>query len=137
MPSPPPAWVQALKPAGPQGSELLAQERAQSTVDVDKLAELLKTKEVLQRQEKMLQILEKEKVFDKSQNNSLGRVERIQRSLAKGKRLQQLSVQHHWSQEEYHAANDLIGEPTPYGLHATMFLVGFFFFFPFPHWDDV
>ena len=127
MPSPPPAWVQALKPAGPQGSELLAQERAQSTVDVDKLAELLKTKEVLQRQEKMLQILEKEKVFDKSQNNSLGRVERIQRSLAKGKRLQQLSVQHHWSQEEYHAANDLIGEPTPYGLHATMFLVGFFF----------
>ena len=131
MPSPPPAWVQALKPAGPQGSELLAQERAQSTVDVDKLAELLKTKEVLQRQEKMLQILEKEKVFDKSQNNSLGRVERIQRSLAKGKRLQQLSVQHHWSQEEYHAANDLIGEPTPYGLHATMFLVGFFFFFPF------
>ena len=128
MPSPPPAWVQALKPAGPQGSELLAQERAQSTVDVDKLAELLKTKEVLQRQEKMLQILEKEKVFDKSQNNSLGRVERIQRSLAKGKRLQQLSVQHHWSQEEYHAANDLIGEPTPYGLHATMFLVGFFFF---------
>ena len=129
MPSPPPAWVQALKPAGPQGSELLAQERAQSTVDVDKLAELLKTKEVLQRQEKMLQILEKEKVFDKSQNNSLGRVERIQRSLAKGKRLQQLSVQHHWSQEEYHAANDLIGEPTPYGLHATMFFVGFFFFF--------
>lgn len=127
MPSPPPAWVQALKPAGPQGSELLAQERAQSTVDVDKLAELLKTKEVLQRQEKMLQILEKEKVFDKSQNNSLGRVERIQRSLAKGKRLQQLSVQHHWSQEEYHAANDLIGEPTPYGLHATMFLVGFIF----------
>lgn len=125
MPSPPPAWVQALKPAGPQGSELLAQERAQSTVDVDKLAELLKTKEVLQRQERMLQILQNEKVFDKSQNNSLGRVDRIQRSLAKGKRLQQLSVQHKWSQEEYHAANDLIGEPTPYGLHATMFLVCF------------
>lgn len=125
MPSPPPAWVQALKPAGPQGSELLAQERAQSTVDVDKLAELLKTKEVLQRQERMLQILQNEKVFDKSQNNSLGRVDRIQRSLAKGKRLQQLSVQHKWSQEEYHAANDLVGEPTPYGLHATMFLVCF------------
>lgn len=123
MPSPPPAWVQALKPTGPQGSELLAQERAQSTVDVDKLAELLKGKEALRRQAQILQILQNEKVFDKSQNNSLGRVERIQRSLAKGKRLQQLSVEHNWTRDEYHAANDLIGEPTPYGLHASMFLV--------------
>ncbi|OJJ78805.1 uncharacterized protein ASPGLDRAFT_53313 [Aspergillus glaucus CBS 516.65] len=47
----------------------------------------------------------------------------IQRSLAKGKRLQQLAEQHNWSQEDYHQANELIGEPTPYGLHATMFLV--------------
>ncbi|KAE8166748.1 hypothetical protein BDV40DRAFT_223442 [Aspergillus tamarii] len=123
MPSPPPAWVQALKPAGPQGSELLAQERAQSNVDVDKLAELLHTKKALDRQQQILSILESEKVFDKSENYTLGRTEKIQRALAKAKRLQQLAVQHKWSQDDYYMANDLLSEPTPYGLHASMFLV--------------
>ncbi|PYI09777.1 acyl-CoA oxidase [Aspergillus sclerotiicarbonarius CBS 121057] len=123
MPSPPPDWVKALKPAEPHGSQLLQQERAQSNVAVDRLGELLHTKEALDRQQHILSILQAEEVFDKSQNHTLGRTERIQRSLAKGKRLQQLSVQHNWSQEEYHAANELLAEPTPYGLHATMFLV--------------
>ncbi|KAJ5540498.1 hypothetical protein N7494_005574 [Penicillium frequentans] len=123
MPSPPPDWVKALKPSGPQGSELLAEERAQSNVNVEKLSELLHTKEALQRTQKILAIVQPEKVFDKSQNHSLGRVERLQRSLAKAKRLQQLAEQEKWTTEELHTANDLIGEPTPYGLHATMFLV--------------
>lgn len=123
MPSPPPDWVKALKPGGPQGSELLAQERAQSNVDVQKLSELLHTKEHLELQDKLVKMLQPEKVFDKSQNHSLGRVERLKRSLAKAKRLQQLAEQHQWSMEELHAANELIGEPTPYGLHASMFLV--------------
>jgi acyl-CoA oxidase len=122
MPSTP-EWVKALKPSGPQGSELLQQERAQSNVNVEKLSELLHTKETLQRQESLLALLQPEKVFDKSQNHTLGRVERLQRSLAKAKRLQQLSEQHKWSMEELHAANELVGEPTPYGLHASMFLV--------------
>lgn len=123
MPSPPPDWVKALKPSGPQGSELLAQERAQSNVNVEKLSELLHTKETLQRQQKLLDLLQPEKVFDKSQKHSLGRVELLQRSLAKAKRLQQLAEKYQWSMEELHAANDLVGEPTPYGLHASMFLV--------------
>lgn len=123
MPSSPPDWVKALKPADPQGSQLLQHERDQSNVAVDKLAELLHTKEALVRQDRLLSILQAEKVFDKSQNHTQGRTERIQRSLAKAKRLQQLSVEHKWSQEELHAANELLGEPTPYGLHASMFLV--------------
>lgn len=123
MPSPPPDWVKALSPAGPQGSELLAQERASSNINVEKLSELLHTKEFLQRQKQLVELLQPEKVFDKSQNHTLGRVERLQRSLAKAKRLQQLAEQHQWSMEELHAANELIGEPTPYGLHASMFLV--------------
>ena len=123
MPSPPPDWVKALKPSGPQGSELLAQERAQSNVNVERLSEMLHTKKALQRQQKLLELLQPEMVFDKSQNHSLGRVERLQRSLAKAKRLQQLAEQHEWDMEELHAANDLVGEPTPYGLHASMFLV--------------
>lgn len=123
MPTPPPNWVKALKPSGPQGSELLQQERAQSNVDVERLSELLHTKETLERRASLLALLQPEKVFDKSQNHTLGRVERLQRSLAKAKRLQQLAEEHKWSMTELHAANDLIGEPTPYGLHASMFLV--------------
>ncbi|KAI9930246.1 hypothetical protein ASPWEDRAFT_99767 [Aspergillus wentii DTO 134E9] len=123
MPSPPPDWVKALKPSDPQGSEILDEERSQSSVAVDRLGELLHTKQALDRQQRILNLIQHEKVFDKSQNHSLGRVDRIQRSLAKGKRLQQLAEQHNWSQEDYHQANELIGEPTPYGLHATMFLV--------------
>ncbi|KAI9044347.1 acyl-CoA oxidase [Aspergillus affinis] len=123
MPSPPPAWVQALKPADPQGSELLSQERAQSNINVDRLGELLHTKEFLDRQDRLLALLQSEPVFDKSQNHTLGRTERIQKSLGKAKRLQQLAEQHNWSMEELHTANDLLGEPTPYGLHASMFLV--------------
>lgn len=120
---PTPNWVKKLKPAGPQGSELLERERARSNVAVEKLAELLHTKENLERQQRLLSIMEKEPVFDKSQNNSLGRVERLKRSLGKAKRLQNLRVQHGWTQEEFMMANDLLGEPTPYGLHASMFLV--------------
>ena len=118
-----PAWVKALQPSGPQGSQLLENERAKSSLNVDQLAEFMFTADVLQRQKKILDILQNEKVFNKSQNYFQGRVTRIEASLAKAKRLRQLSVQHKWTAEEYQTANDLISEPTPYGLHASMFLV--------------
>lgn len=118
-----PDWVKNLKPSGPQGSDLLRQERNKSKLDVDKLADFLFTREHLARQEKILDILQAEKVFDKSQNYFDGRTERIQTALARAKRLRQLSVKHGWSNDEYVMANDLISEPTPYGLHASMFLV--------------
>jgi len=118
-----PEWVKALKPSGPQGSELLAQERAKSTLNVDQLADYMFTPEILQRNERILRILQAEAVFDKSQNYFRGRTTRIEAALARGKRLQQLQVQHKWTKDEFQAANELISEPTPYGLHASMFLV--------------
>ncbi len=121
--TPKPEWVKALKPSGPQGSELLKQERAQSNLSVEKLSNFLFTKEALDRQDRILRILESEDVFDKSQNYFDGRVERIQTSLARAKRLQQLSAKHNWSREEFIVANELISEPMPYHLHAGMFLV--------------
>ncbi|KAH7123451.1 hypothetical protein B0J13DRAFT_455720 [Dactylonectria estremocensis] len=122
MPPPNPDWVKALKPSGPQGSELLAQERAKSDLNVDQLATFLFTNEVLQRNARILEILLSDPVFDKSQNYFRGRQDRLEAALARGKALRRLSVKHQWSDEEYEAANDLISEPTPYGLHATMFL---------------
>lgn len=118
-----PLWVKKLTPSGPQGSELLEQERAQSNVPVKKLSEFLFTKEVLARQERVLDILKAEKVFNKSQNYFDGREARFQTALARAKRHRQLAIQHRWSQDEYMMASELISEPGPYGLHASMFLV--------------
>ncbi|KAF4500091.1 acyl- oxidase [Fusarium agapanthi] len=122
MPPQNPDWVKALKPSGPQGSELLAQERANSDINVDQLSTFLFTKEVLERNDKILKILQADPVFDKEQNYSRGRTDRLEAALARAKALRRLSVKHNWNEEEHHAANDLISEPTPYGLHATMFL---------------
>ena len=121
--APSPAWVKKLTPSGPQGSELLAQERAKSSLDIDKLSNFLFTKELLQKRADILSILQAEKVFDKAPNYFEGRTEKFQRALARAKRLQQLSVKHNWTRNEYEIANELISEPGPYGLHASMFLV--------------
>ncbi|MCJ1475366.1 fatty-acyl coenzyme A oxidase [Lambiella insularis] len=120
--APTPAWVKKLTPSDPQGSELLVQERNQSNLNVDKLAQFLFTEEVLQRQAKILKILQADKVFDKSQNYFDGRVDRFQTALARAKRLQQLNVKHNWTQDEFMTAYGLVSELGPYALHATMFL---------------
>jgi acyl-CoA oxidase len=109
-------------PSGPQGSDLLAAERASSTIATDKLASFMFTDEMLQRDAQILSILETEPVFNKAANYFQGRVERFKSALARGKRLQQLTLKHGWEEDEYQIAYDLIGEPTPCGLHAGMFM---------------
>ncbi|PQE17670.1 acyl- oxidase protein [Rutstroemia sp. NJR-2017a BVV2] len=107
---------------GPQGSELIAAEREKSNISVDRLSNFLFTKEVLDRQQRILDILKAEKVFDKSNNYFDGRVDKFKTALARAKRLRQLQVKHNWTRDEYHVANELISEPGPYGLHASMYL---------------
>ncbi len=121
--SPTPQWVKNLKPSAPQGTDLIKAEREKSNISVDKLSTFLFTKDVLDRQERILNILQAEKVFDKSQNYFDGRVDKFKTALARAKRLRQLQVKHNWDRDEYMVANDLISEPGPYGLHATMYLV--------------
>ncbi|KAL8953195.1 MAG: hypothetical protein Q9222_000930 [Ikaeria aurantiellina] len=118
-----PSWVKELRPSDPQGSDLLQQERDRSNLPIEKLSEFLFTKEVLARQDRILDILTSEKVFDKSQNYFDGRVDRFKTALARQKRLQQISVKHNWSRDEYQMASELISEPGPYGLHVSMFLI--------------
>lgn len=122
MPPPNPDWVQALKPSGIPGPELLEQERSGSDLDVDRVAKFMFTSDKLARNAKILEVLKSHAIFDKSNNYFHGRTERIKAALARGKKLRQLSIQHKWSAEEYITANDLISEPTPYGLHEHMFL---------------
>lgn len=123
--SPTPQWVKDLKPSPPQGTDLIKAEREKSKVSVEKLSNFLFTKDVLDRKQRILRALQAEKVFDKSNNYFDGRVDRFQTSLARAKKLRQLYVEHNWNQDDYIMANDLISEPTPYGLHATMYLVRF------------
>ncbi|KAH8811894.1 acyl-CoA dehydrogenase/oxidase C-terminal [Xylogone sp. PMI_703] len=117
-----PQWVKDLKPAAPQGADLLQAERDKSNINVEQLSNLLFTKEALDRQDRILKILENEKVFDKSRDYYDGRIDKFKTALARAKRLRQLQVKHNWTNTEYHVANDLISEPGPYGLHASMFL---------------
>jgi len=121
-----PAWVKKLTPSGPQGHELLAQERAKSNLPVRKVSEFLFGRDGIEKKKRILGILEKEKVFDKSQNYFAGRTERFKTALARAKRFRQLTVQYKWSDEEILIAADLISEPGPYGLHQSMFLVSNF-----------
>jgi len=123
--TPTPQWVKDLKPSGPQGSELLSQERDQSNVNVQQLTRFLHTDAGLERKRRILKILQNEKVFDKSQNYFAGRVDRFETALARAKRLRQLEVEHGWVQQDKMSANELISEPGPYGLHESMFLVCF------------
>jgi acyl-CoA oxidase len=121
--SPTPQWIKQLKPSSPQGTDLLAAEREKSKISVEKLSNFLFTKEVLERQDRILRILQAEKVFDKSKNYFDGRIEKFKTALARAKRLRQLQVQHNWDRDDYMTANELISEPGPYGLHASMYLV--------------
>lgn len=118
-----PDWVKKLVPAEPQGANLITQERALSNINVDQLADFMFTRETLELRERILKILVADPAFDKSQNYFQGREDRIKSSLAKAKRLRQLTVKHNWTQDEHYCANELLSEPTPYGLHASMFLV--------------
>ncbi|KAH8177298.1 acyl-CoA oxidase domain-containing protein [Sarocladium implicatum] len=120
--TPNPDWVKKLAVAAPQGNKLLTEERAKSNINVDQLAEYLHGREELETRDAILKILTKDPVFDKSQNYFQGREDRIEASLAKAKRLRQLQVQHKWTENQYMIANDLLSEPTPYGLHASMFI---------------
>ncbi|KAI4914204.1 hypothetical protein J4E85_010716 [Alternaria conjuncta] len=120
---PTPDWVKQLKPSGIQGHELLKAERENSNVPVQELEVLLHTQDVIDRRNKILDILKSEKVFDKSQNYFMGRIDRFERALAREKRLRILKKQHNWSFDEFRTATELVGEPGPYGLHDSMFKV--------------
>ena len=121
--APTPAWVKQLTPSGPQGHELLDAERAKSDIHVEKLQELLLTKDAIEQRKRILQILKSEPVFDKSSNYFNGRMERFERALAREKKLQLLRRKHNWTADELRTATEAVAEPGPYALHESMFKV--------------
>ncbi|KAI8682254.1 Acyl-coenzyme A oxidase [Fusarium keratoplasticum] len=114
-------WADRLKPASPDGPKSLAAERAGSTVDVDALANHILGAEYLERQERVLAILQKDKIFSKEAQPNLSRPERYMLGLARGKRMRQLQGKYGWSDDEHEMAKYLVDEVSPFQLQNTMF----------------
>nr|KAK5447743.1 hypothetical protein LTR18_003324 [Exophiala xenobiotica] len=110
-----------LKPAPPEGAATIQQERARSDLDADKLGQHLHGKTYLHRQQRILAIIVKEKLFDKSQQANLSRPDRYKLGLARGKRLRQLQDVHRWDDEDFLMAEYLVDDVQPYHLHISLF----------------
>ncbi|KAF2849024.1 acyl-CoA oxidase [Plenodomus tracheiphilus IPT5] len=76
----------------------------------------------LERQEKVLKALSKEKLFDKDQQLNLSRTGRYQLGLARAKAIQRLIRGENWSYEDSQMAENLNDEMSPYCLHMSMFV---------------
>lgn len=113
-----------LKPAEPQGRDILATERARSNVNVQQLAHhLLHRDRFLARQERVLAIVEKNPLFSKITNLNLSRPERYHVGLARAKEVRRLARRERWSTEDYTMANYLLDEVSPYSLSDSMFTI--------------
>lgn len=81
-----------LSVPSPNGTEILQRERAKATFDSEELARYIHGDEYLERQERLLQILESEPIFDKSNVYYQGRDVKFRESMAKAKRMVQVRI---------------------------------------------
>jgi acyl-CoA oxidase len=117
------SFADYLKPH-PQadGASILARERAQSSLSVDELSHHLFSRDgFLERQQRVLSILEKEPLFKKTNQLNLSRPDRYYLGLARAKMLRRLSDEHGWDTADDKMALYLIDETSPYLVHVNMF----------------
>ncbi|KAF2185589.1 acyl-CoA oxidase [Zopfia rhizophila CBS 207.26] len=115
-------FTDKLKPRY-DGAATLEAERNSSDINVDELAKHLLSRDgFLERQERVLKVLEKEKLFRKEQQMNLSRPERYHLGLARAKAIQRLVREHSWDHEDYKMAEYLNDEMSPYHLHMSMFV---------------
>lgn len=112
-----------LKPSEPSGPRTLAKERAQSSVCDGKLSQhLLSDNGFLERQQRVLKILERESLLSKSTQLNLSRPDRYKLALARGKLLRRLADKHGWDVDDQAMAAYLVDDVSPYHLHMEMFI---------------
>ena len=117
-----PDFTDDLKPAEPDGTALLSHERSQSDVPEDELAKhLLSRDDFLGRQERVLRIIEKDPIFNKSKQYNLSRPERYQLGLARAKKLRRYADQYDWDAEDHSMGQYLCDDTSPYMVHFAMF----------------
>jgi acyl-CoA oxidase len=110
-----------LKPAGPGGDVLISEERARSSLPVKALSKYLLGQGFLFIQQRLLPILQNDKLFSKTSQMNLSRPERYMLGLARAKKLRRLADQDSWTDVEYELAKYLVDDVSPYTLHTTMF----------------
>jgi acyl-CoA oxidase len=115
-------FTSTLRPhANANGSEILASERQRSNINSDELSNHLFGAEYLNRQQRVVEILQKERVFSKSNQANLSRPDRYKLGLARGKRMRQLMDKHNWNEEDLLMAEYLTDDIMPYHLHLSLF----------------
>jgi acyl-CoA oxidase len=118
-----PDFTDKLRPSQPNGPTTLARERGQSNITVDELGKhLLPADQFLERQARILPLLQQEPFFSKEKQQSLSRPERFKLGLARAKLLRRMSDKHGWSHEDYKMAEYLVDDVSPYFLHMEMFV---------------
>jgi acyl-CoA oxidase len=118
-----PDFTDNLKPAAPGGPEILAKERGQSDVPVEELAKhLLSRNDFLVRQDRILKILEKDPLFNKTKQLNLSRPERYHLGLARAKKVRRLQDEHNWDTEDVMMAKYLVDDVSPFHVHYAMFV---------------
>ncbi|KAI8986401.1 acyl-CoA dehydrogenase/oxidase C-terminal [Pilobolus umbonatus] len=111
-----------LAPKGPSGELLLANERAKASFDVDKLSKFMYTESWLIKMNKVLEVLENEPAFDKTNRYYMSRKEKISTSLWKDRRLFEIVREHNWDETDTQIANFLFDQSSPFTLHYNMFI---------------
>jgi acyl-CoA oxidase len=111
-----------LRPSQPAGPDILSKERAQSELSVEELAHhLLRHNGFLERQRRVLSIIQREPLLDKSQQQNLSRPDLYKQALARAKLLRRLADKHGWDHADYKMAEYLVDDVSPYFLHMEMF----------------
>jgi acyl-CoA oxidase len=114
-------FTDQLKPAR-DGTAALEAERDGSAINVTELARHLLARDgFLERQERVLKVLSKQKLFSKDQQLNLSRPERYHLGLARAKAIQRIIKHEGWDHEDYKMAEYLNDEMSPYHLHMSMF----------------
>lgn len=117
-----PDFTDKLRPRY-DGPATLAAERARSTVDVGALSNhLLSRDDFLNRQSRIVAILQQEKLFQKNQQLNLSRPERYHLGLARAKAIRRLAAKHGWNLEDCKMAEYLVDEMSPFHLQMSMFI---------------
>ncbi|KAF2399459.1 acyl-CoA oxidase [Trichodelitschia bisporula] len=116
-----PDFTDNLKPKD-DGSAILKAERDRSPISTEELSRHLFSKNgFLERQQRVLRVLEKEPLFQKKQQLNLARPDRYHLGLARAKALRRFVVREGWDVEDYRMAEYLTDEMSPYHLHFSMF----------------
>lgn len=118
-----PDFSDNLSPASPTGPSILAQERGNSDVPTEELSRhLLSRNDFLERQKRILPILQADPLFDKSNQLNLSRPDRYKLGLARAKKLRRYEDQYGWNSDDQSMAQYLCDDVSPYMVHFAMFI---------------